>query len=183
MSVTYRPGPNYIEPALFMRINIFNHLNYDLQPVKVVTGVSFCCGQAHARVHTADNEWVDLCIKPIHQRFTAMNKQLTTMLLSLSVFIAVPAPAVDTGAVLGGAIGGGVGAAVGSEVGGREGAIIGGALGGGVGAAIGTHDNGHEKEKTVIYVERPRQDGPPGHAYGHRIPPGHAKHKHKRKHH
>ena len=112
-----------------------------------------------------------------------MNKQLTTSLLSLFLCIAAPAFAVDTGAVLGGAIGGGVGAAVGSEVGGREGAIIGGAVGGGIGAAIATNDNGDEQEKTVIYVETPRQDGPPGHAYGHRIPPGHAKHKHKRKHH
>ena len=45
------------------------------------------------------------------------------------------------------------------------------------------HDDGHEHEKTVIYVEQPRQNGPPGHAYGHRTPPGHAKHKHKHKHH
>ena len=111
-----------------------------------------------------------------------MIKRLSATLLSLSLCIAVPAFAVDTGAVLGGAIGGGVGAAVGSEVGGREGAIIGGAVGGGVGAAIGTHDNGPKQEKTVIYVEKPHHDGPPGHAYGHRIPPGHAKHKHKHKH-
>jgi hypothetical protein len=105
------------------------------------------------------------------------------IILSISLLTSMHALAVDTGAVLGGAIGGGVGAAVGSEVGGREGAIIGGAVGGGVGAAIATNDNGHEQEKTVIYVEKPRQDGPPGRAYGHRIPPGHAKHKHKRKHH
>jgi len=111
-----------------------------------------------------------------------MNKQLTTSLLSLFLCTAAPVFAVDTGAVLGGAIGGGVGAAVGSEVGGREGAIIGGAVGGGVGAAIGTNDDRHKHEKTVIYVEEPPQDGPPGHAYGHRIPPGHAKHKHKHKH-
>jgi len=111
-----------------------------------------------------------------------MNKQLATSLLSLSLCIAAPAFAVDTGAVLGGAIGGGVGAAVGSEVGGREGAIIGGAVGGGVGAAIATKNDGHEHEKTVIYVEQPRRNGPPGHAYGHRTPPGHAKHKHKHKH-
>ena len=112
-----------------------------------------------------------------------MKKQLTASLLSLFLCIATSAFAVDTGAVLGGAIGGGIGAGVGSEVGGREGAIIGGAVGGGVGAAIGTSDTGHKNEKTVIYVEQPRQDGPPGHAYGHRVPPGHAKHKHKHKHH
>jgi outer membrane lipoprotein SlyB len=88
-----------------------------------------------------------------------MNKQLTTSRLSLFLCISAPVLAVDTGAVLGGAIGGGVGAAVGSEVGGREGAIIGGAVGGGVGAAIGTNDDGHKQEKTVIYVEQPRQDG------------------------
>ena len=111
-----------------------------------------------------------------------MNKQLTISLLPLFLCIAAPVFAVDTGAVLGGAIGGGVGAAVGSEVGGREGAIIGGAVGGGVGAAIGTNDDGQKQQKTVIYVEQPHQDGPPGHAYGHRIPPGHAKHKHKHKH-
>ena len=108
-----------------------------------------------------------------------MNKQLAPSLLSLSLCLAAPAFSVDTGAVLGGAIGAGVGAAAGSEVGGREGAIIGGAVGGGVGAAIGTNDDGHEHEKTVIYVEKPRQDGPPGHAYGHRTPPGHSKHKNK----
>ena len=112
-----------------------------------------------------------------------MNKQLTTSLLSLFLCTAAPVFAVDTGAVLGGAIGGGVGAAVGSEVGGREGAIIGGAVGGGVGAAIGTSDTGHKNEKTVIYVEQPCQDGPPGHAYGHRVLLGHVKHKHKHKHH
>ena len=112
-----------------------------------------------------------------------MNKLLNTTLLSFSLFTAVPALAVDTGAVLGGAIGGGVGAAVGSEVGGREGAIIGGAVGGGIGAAIGSDDNGQKQEKNVVYVERPRQDGPPGHAYGHRNPPGHSKHKHKNKRH
>jgi phage tail tape-measure protein len=112
-----------------------------------------------------------------------MNKHLTTSLLSLFLCIAGPAFAVDTGAVLGGAIGGGVGAAVGTEVGGPEGAIIGGAVGGGVGAAIGANDDRHKNEKTVIYVEQPRQDEPPGHAYGHRIPPGHAKHKHKHKYH
>jgi len=110
-------------------------------------------------------------------------KRAHTIILSISLLASMPALAVDTDAVLGGAIGGGIGAAVGSEVGGREGAIIGGAVGGGVGAAIGTNDDGHKQEKTVIYVEQPRQDGPPGHAYGHRIPPGHAKHKHKHKHH
>ena len=109
-------------------------------------------------------------------------KRPHTIILSISLLASVPALAVDTDAVLGGAIGGGIGAAVGSEVGGREGAIIGGAVGGGVGAAIATNDDGHEHEKTVIYVEQPRQNGPPGRAYGHRIPPGHAKHKHKHKH-
>jgi len=111
-----------------------------------------------------------------------MNKRLTTSLLSLSLCISAPLFAVDTGAVLGGAIGGGIGAAVGSEVGGREGAIIGGAVGGGVGAAIATNDDRREHEKTVIYMEQPRQNGPPGHAYGHRTPTGHTKHKHKHKH-
>jgi len=110
-------------------------------------------------------------------------KRTHTIILSISLLASMPALAVDTDAVLGGAIGGGIGAAVGSEVGGREGAIIGGAVGGGVGAAIATNDDGHEHEKTVIYVEQPRQNGPPGHAYGHRTPPGHAKHKHKHKHH
>jgi len=109
-------------------------------------------------------------------------KRPHTIILSISLLTSMPALAVDTDAVLGGAIGGGIGAAVGSEVGGREGAIIGGAVGGGVGAAIATNDDGHEHEKTVIYVEQPRQNGPPGRAYGHRIPPGHAKHKHKHKH-
>jgi hypothetical protein len=109
-------------------------------------------------------------------------KRAHKIILSISLLASMPALAVDTDAVLGGAIGGGIGAAVGSEVGGREGAIIGGAVGGGVGAAIATNDDGHQHEKTVIYVEQPRQNGPPGRAYGHRIPPGHAKHKHKHKH-
>ena len=112
-----------------------------------------------------------------------MNKKLSISLLTCSLFVTGTASAVDAGAILGGAIGGGVGAAVGSEIGGREGAIVGGAVGGGVGAAIATNDKGDTKEKTVVYVEGPTQYGPPGHAYGHRIPPGHAKHRHKHKHH
>ena len=111
-----------------------------------------------------------------------MKKNATSLFLSMLLSLAAPAFAVDGGAVLGGAIGGGVGAAVGSEVGGREGAIIGGAVGGGVGAAIGASDDKDKQEKTVIYVEKPHSHGPPGHAHGHRIPPGHAKHKHKHKH-
>jgi len=96
----------------------------------------------------------------------------------------MPALAVDTDAVLGGAIGGGIGAAVGSEVGGREGAIAGGAVGAAVGAAIATNDDGHEQDTTVVYVEKDsHHEGPPGHAYGRRVPPGHAKHKKKHKHH
>jgi hypothetical protein len=94
----------------------------------------------------------------------------------------LPALAVDTDAVLGGAIGGGIGAAVGSEVGGREGAIAGSAVGAAVGTAVATKDNGHKQDERVIYVEDYQRHGPPGHAYGHRIPPGHAKHKNKHKH-
>ena len=109
-------------------------------------------------------------------------KRPHAIMLSLSLLTSMSALAVDTDAVLGGAIGGGIGAAVGSEVGGREGAIAGGALGAAVGVAVATEDNGHGQNETVIYVEDSRRDGPPGHAYGHRTPPGHAKHKNKRKH-
>jgi outer membrane lipoprotein SlyB len=112
-------------------------------------------------------------------------KKLHTVLVAFAVSATTPAVAVDTDAVLGGAIGGGVGAAVGSEVGGREGAIAGGAIGAAIGTAVATDDDDHhqarrERKPEVIYVEQHHHDGPPGHAYGHRIPPGHAKHrKHK----
>jgi len=105
-------------------------------------------------------------------------KRIPLILISLGLLSATPALAVDGDAVLGGAIGGGLGAAVGSEVGGREGAIAGGALGAAVGVAVATDGDEHGKQK-VIYVEDNHSHGPPGHAYGHRVPPGHAKHKHK----
>jgi hypothetical protein len=106
-----------------------------------------------------------------------------SLILSISLLIGTPVLAVDTDAVLGGAIGGGIGAAVGSEVGGREGAIAGRAVGAAVGTAVATKDSEHKQDNTVIYVEDSHHHEPPGHAYGHRVPPGHAKHKHKRKHH
>jgi uncharacterized protein YcfJ len=109
-------------------------------------------------------------------------KRPHTIILSISLLASVPALAVDTDAVLGGAIGGGIGAAVGSEVGGREGAIAGSAVGAAVGTAVATKDNGHKQGERGINVEDSHRHGPPGHAYGHRIPPGHAKHKHKHKH-
>jgi uncharacterized protein YcfJ len=109
-------------------------------------------------------------------------KRHHTIILSISLLASMPALAVDTDAVLGGAIGGGIGAAVGSEVGGREGAIAGSAVGAAVGTAVATKDSEHKQDKTVIYVEEPHHHSPPGHAYGHRVPPGHAKKKHKRKH-
>ena len=105
-----------------------------------------------------------------------------TIILFFSLLASMPALALDTDAVLGGAIGGGIGAAVGSEVGGREGAIAGSAVGAAVGTAVATKDNRHKQDNTVIYVEDSRSNGPPGRAYGHRVPPGHAKHKHKHKH-
>lgn len=101
------------------------------------------------------------------------------IILSISLLTSMPAFAVDTDAVLGGAIGGGIGAAVGSEVGGREGAIAGSAVGAAIGTAVATRDKGHQQDERVIYVEDSRRHGPPGHAYGHRTPPGHAKHKRK----
>ena len=150
--------------------------------VPVVTRFAFYAVRPYPSGELADDVTVLLHFVPIHLRFSIMNKQLSSLVFSLSVCMVAPAFAVDSGAVLGGAIGGGVGAAVGSEVGGREGAIIGGAVGGGVGAAIATNDNKDEEEKTVIYVERPHQESHSDHAHGHRIPPGHLKHKHKRKH-
>jgi hypothetical protein len=117
------------------------------------------------------------------ERTTMM--RLPAILFTLCSLASVPALAVDTDAVLGGAVGGGIGAAVGSEVGGREGAIVGGAVGAAVGTAIATKDREHNEQntgKTVVYREEPGRNGPPGHAYGHRVPPGHAKHKHKHKH-
>ncbi|MEA2081016.1 MAG: hypothetical protein U9P00_14405 [Pseudomonadota bacterium] len=109
-------------------------------------------------------------------------KRPNRIILYIALLTSTSALAVDTDAVLGGAIGGGIGAAVGSEVGGREGAIAGGAVGAAIGTALATKDSGHKQDERVIYVEDSHRHGPPGHAYGHRIPPGHAKHKHKRKH-
>lgn len=111
-------------------------------------------------------------------------KRMQVLLFTLSMLPGVSALAIDTDAVLGGAIGGGVGAAVGSEVGGREGAIAGGAIGAAVGTAVATSgdrdDSGHDtRNREVIYVEEPHRHTPPGHAYGHTVPPGHAKHKNK----
>jgi outer membrane lipoprotein SlyB len=115
-------------------------------------------------------------------------KQLAVIFLSLALVPIVPVRAVDSDAVLGGAVGGGLGAAIGSEVGGREGAIAGGAIGAAVGTAIATKDDEHETRERVIYRDRViyvddgHHHGPPGHAHGHRIPPGHAKHRHRHKH-
>ena len=106
-------------------------------------------------------------------------KKFHAIVFTSVLIISAPCLAVDTDAVIGGAVGGGLGAAVGSELGGRNGAIVGGAVGAGIGAAIATDDRGHDTNKHVIYREY--QQAPPGHAYGHRIPPGHAKHKHKHK--
>jgi len=118
-----------------------------------------------------------------------MMKRLPALLLSFSMCSGTAALAADVDAMIGGAIGGGIGAAVGSEVGGRDGAIAGAAIGGAVGAAVATDGNdGHDRhdhsrsDKTVVYVEESSRGGPPGHAYGHRVPPGHAKHKNKHKH-
>lgn len=111
-------------------------------------------------------------------------KRMQAALFALSLLPGASALAVDTDAVLGGAIGGGVGAAVGSEVGGREGAIAGGAIGAAVGTAVATsgdRDDRDDSRNKVIYVEEHDRHAPPGHAYGHRVPPGHAKHKNKRK--
>lgn len=108
--------------------------------------------------------------------------KLPAIILTVCSLTSMSALAVDTDAVLGGAIGGGVGAAIGSEIGGREGAIAGSAVGAATGTAIATRDDEQKKGNTVIYREEPHYDGPPGHAYGHRVPPGHAKHKHKHKH-
>lgn len=87
---------------------------------------------------------------------------------SLAAFlILAAAPAFADGTVdaaIGGALGGAAGAAIGHEVGGRDGAIIGGAIGGAAGAAVTTSD---EPRKTVVIHEHRR------------VPPGHAKHKHK----
>lgn len=113
-------------------------------------------------------------------------KRLAVIFFSLTLTPTVSVHAVDTDAVLGGAVGGGLGAAVGSEVGGREGAIAGGAIGAAVGTAIATKDDKHDKHESrdgAIYVDQGHRHGPPGRAYGHRVPPGHAKHRHKHKHH
>ncbi|MDH3980568.1 MAG: hypothetical protein OEU91_08660 [Gammaproteobacteria bacterium] len=107
-------------------------------------------------------------------------KKIPVILISLGLLSATPALAVDGDAIIGGAIGGGVGAAVGSEIGGREGAIAGGAIGAAVGVAVATDGDGHDV-KHAVHVEDKHSHGPPGHAYGHHVPPGHAKHK--KKHH
>lgn len=86
--------------------------------------------------------------------------------------LAVPAYAVDGGAVLGGAIGGGAGAAVGSAVGGKNGAIVGGAIGGATGAAIGSSSNTKQSEKVVVKERVVVKDSddrdavPPGFSHG-----------------
>jgi len=108
-------------------------------------------------------------------------KKFHAIIFTSALVFSAPSWAVDTDAVLGGAVGGGLGAAVGSELGGRNGAIVGGAVGAGIGVAIATDDGGHDNNRQVIYHEY--RQAPPGHAYGHRIPPGHAKHKHKHKYH
>ena len=106
-----------------------------------------------------------------------MNKFIT-VIGSAALLYSMQSAAVDPDAVLGGAIGGGVGAAVGGEIGGREGAIAGSAIGAAVGTAVATSDDNHDSgRKKVIYVEEHHRHGPPGHAYGHRVPPGHAKHR------
>jgi hypothetical protein len=112
-------------------------------------------------------------------------KTFQSTVLTISLLYGTSLPAVDSDAVLGGAVGGGVGAAVGSEVAGREGAILGGAMGAALGTAIATSGEEpatKESGEKVIYVEEHHYHGPPGHAYGHRIPPGHFKHGHKHKH-
>ncbi len=101
-----------------------------------------------------------------------MARKQALVLLILAA-LAVPASAVDGGAVLGGAIGGGVGAGVGSAVGGTEGAIIGGAIGGAAGAAIGDSDKTKKTvvEKEVVYVKGRHDNG---------LHRGHYKNKHDR---
>lgn len=108
-------------------------------------------------------------------------KKIPAILFSLGLLSATPALAVDGDAVLGGAIGGGLGAAVGSEVGGRNGAIAGGAIGAAVGVAVATDGEGHGGQRVVHIEDGHSHGGPPAHAY--RVPPGHAKHKHKHKRH
>jgi hypothetical protein len=159
----------------------------DSAEAQIVTKVTQCSG----RSLNAGPAWpIQLDIEPKFSpgKKGLIMKKLHLTILALSLLPAGAAFAVDSGAVLGGAIGGGAGAAVGSEIGGREGAIVGGALGGAVGAAIGADDDDDHKSKKhtkeVIYVEEHHHhhSGPPGRAYGHRVPPGHAKHK-KHKHH
>jgi len=105
-------------------------------------------------------------------------KRIPVILLSMGLLSATSALAADGNAILGGALGGGVGAAVGSEIGGREGAIAGGAIGAAVGVAVAT-DGGDHDMKHVVHVEDDHSHGPPGHAYGYHMPPGHEKQKHK----
>ena len=117
-------------------------------------------------------------------------KWLIMIFFSSSLLYNMPSFAVDTDAVLGGVIGGGIGAAIGSEAGGTKGAIAGSAIGAAIGVAIATDDDKHDSRRDdkhgsrqkVTYVEHHHIHGPPGHAYGHRIPPGHAKHRKHYKH-
>jgi hypothetical protein len=58
-------------------------------------------------------------------------------------------------------------------------------MGAAVGTAIATSGEEpamEERDEKVIYVEKHHYHGPPGHGYGHRIPPGHFKHRHKHQH-
>lgn len=100
-----------------------------------------------------------------------MRQQLVLAILALAVAgNAAAGDALD--AAIGGGLGGAAGALIGNELGGRDGAIIGGALGGAAGAAIAV-DNDRKKvvrrETVVIHEHR-----------HHRVPPGHAKRKHRR---
>jgi uncharacterized protein YcfJ len=89
------------------------------------------------------------------------------------------ARAVDGDAVLGGAIGGAAGAAIGSEIGGRTGAIAGGAAGAAIGTAIATDKDDDDHRHRDAYHEGYDRHGPPPHAYA--PPPGHVKHRNKRR--
>jgi hypothetical protein len=101
------------------------------------------------------------------------------MLLGLLAMAAgAQAGDIDGRAVVGGAVGGGAGAAVGSAVGGREGAVIGAGVGAAAGAAIATQPAPAkpkvverrvvESEVVVVHDDDC-------------WPPGHCKHKGKRK--
>lgn len=75
--------------------------------------------------------------------------------------LAVPAFAVDGGAVIGGAVGGAAGAAIGQKLDGKNGAIIGAAIGGATGAAVGSRSSKPETrvvEKRVVVRERDDDD-------------------------